>query len=155
MIGDVGRPDLRDFSSDADMQRRRLAAMMYDTIHEKFAKLNDDVLLYPSHGAASLCGKSIRKVAGSTIGYEKQSNHAFQRRLKGEFVEVLLHDQPFVPKYFSYNVALNIKGAPEIEKSVASINRLPRNYQPEAKTIVIDARPQAVFKASFLPDAIN
>lgn len=155
LIGDVGRPDLRDFASDADTQRRRLAGMMYDTIHEKFAKLNDDVLLYPCHGAGSLCGKSIRKAASSTIGYERQNNHAFQKRLKAEFVEVLLNDQPFVPNYFQYNVALNIKGAPAIEKSIASINRLARNYQPEAKAIVIDTRPQAVFKASFLRDAIN
>jgi hydroxyacylglutathione hydrolase len=155
LIGDVGRPDLRDFSIDPDAQRQRLAGMMYDTIHEKFARLSNDVIVYPAHGAGSLCGKTIRKAASSTIGYERENNHAFQKKMKADFVQSLLADQPFVPKYFQYDVELNIKGAPELGKSIASINRLAKNYQPGVNAIVIDARPQDLFKASYLPNAIN
>lgn len=155
LIGDVGRPDLRDFSTNPDVQRQRLAGMMYDTIHEKFAKLKDDVIVYPGHGAGSLCGKTIRNAASSTIGYERENNHAFQKRLKADFVQSILNDQPFVPKYFPYDVALNIKGAPELKTSIARIHHLPKNYQPEADAIIIDTRPQAIFKASFIPKAIN
>ena len=115
-LGDVGRPDLLDFSRESNEQRKHLAAMMYDTIHQKFAKLDDDVIVYPAHGAGSLCGKSIRKAASSTIGYEKKSNYAFENRTKDEFVSLLLSDQPFIPKYFAYDVHLNRKGAPGIKR---------------------------------------
>ncbi|QMU26684.1 MBL fold metallo-hydrolase [Adhaeribacter radiodurans] len=155
LIGDVGRPDLRDFSKNTDAQRQRLAEMMYDTIHEKFAKLEDDVILYPAHGAGSLCGRSIRKAASSTIGYEKQHNYAFEKRTKAEFVSLLLSDQPFIPKYFPYAVGLNIIGAPELKASLAKIKYLPKNYQPEANALIIDSRPAAAFKASYLTNAIN
>lgn len=155
LIGDVGRPDLRDFSIAPEAQRQRLAGMMYDTIHEKFAELSDDVIVYPAHGAGSLCGKTIRKAATSTIGYERKNNHAFQKKTKADFVQSLLSDQPFVPKYFQYDVELNIKGAPDLGKSVTNIDRLPKNYQPHANAIVVDARPQDLFKASYLPNAIN
>ena len=154
-LGDVGRPDLLDFSRESDKQRKYLAAMMYDTIHQKFAKLNDDVIVYPSHGAGSLCGKSIRKAASSTIGYEKQNNYAFENRTKDEFVSLLLSDQPFIPKYFAYDVHLNKKGAPVLKESLAKLNYLPKNYQPASRALIVDTRPAAVFKNSYLPGAIN
>ena len=154
-LGDVGRPDLLDFSKESDKQRRYLAAMMYDTIHQKFAKLNDDVIVYPSHGAGSLCGKSIRKAASSTIGFEREHNYAFENRTKEEFVNLLLSDQPHIPKYFAYDIDLNHKGAPELKSSLASIRFLPKNSKPDSKAIIIDTRPEAMFKSSYLPNAIN
>jgi hydroxyacylglutathione hydrolase len=154
-LGDVGRPDLLDYSKESDRQRKNLAALMYDTIHEKFAKLNDEVIVYPSHGAGSLCGKSIRKAASSTIGYEKQTNYAFEKRTKAEFVNLLLSDQPFIPKYFAYDVRLNHQGAPEFKSSLAKINYLPKNYQPEASSLIVDTRPAAMFRSSYLHNAIN
>lgn len=154
-LGDVGRPDLLDFSSESEKQRKYLAAMMYDTIHQKFAKLNDDVIVYPSHGAGSLCGKSIRKAASSTIGYEKLNNYAFENRTKDEFVNLLLSDQPFIPKYFAYDIHLNIKGAPALKANLEKLNYLPKNYQPEVGALIIDTRPAAVFKSSYLSGAIN
>jgi hydroxyacylglutathione hydrolase len=154
-LGDVGRPDLLDFSSESEKQRKYLAALMYDTIHQKFAKLNDDVIVYPSHGAGSLCGKSIRKAASSTIGYEKQNNYAFENRSKDEFVALLLSDQPFIPKYFAYDVHLNLKGAPALKESLQNLNYLPKNYSPAPGSLIIDIRPATVFKGSYLPGAIN
>lgn len=154
-FGDVGRPDLLDYSNESQKKRQYLAEMMYETIHQKFAKLQDDVVLYPSHGAGSLCGKSIRKAKSSTVGYEKQYNYAFEKRTKDEFVKLLLSDQPFIPKYFAYDVELNAKGAPELKSSLAKIKNLPKNYQPDAQALLIDTRPAAVFNASYLPNAIN
>ncbi|WP_353719031.1 MBL fold metallo-hydrolase [Dyadobacter sp. 676] len=154
-IGDVGRPDLREFSKKTEAQRQRLAEMMYDTVHNKFAKLADDVVVYPAHGAGSLCGKSIRKALSSTIGEEKQSNYAFETRPKEEFVKLLLSDQPFIPAYFKYDVELNMAGAPELKSGLAAVRRLARNYRPEANATVIDARPANLFKASYIPDAVN
>jgi hydroxyacylglutathione hydrolase len=54
-IGDVGRPDLSKKHSPA-----QLAAMLYDSLHGKLMKLGDEVLVYPAHGAGSLCGRNLR-----------------------------------------------------------------------------------------------
>ncbi len=154
-FGDVGRPDLLDFSNESNRQRAYLAGMMYDTIHHKFSKLDDDVILYPSHGAGSLCAKSIRKGVSSTIGYEKQNNYAFENRTKEEFIGLILSDQPFIPKYFAYDVGMNREGAPAFQASLSAIKYLPKNYKPEHDALIIDSRPAAAFKASYLPNAIN
>lgn len=154
-LGDVGRPDLLDYSKESDKQRKHLAELMYDTIHEKFAKLHGDVIVYPSHGAGSLCGKSIRKAASSTIGYEKQTNYAFENRSKDEFVKLLLSDQPFIPKYFAHDVRLNHEGAAVMKVSTAKVKTLPKNYQPVTNAIIVDSRPQSDFKHSHLKNAIN
>jgi hydroxyacylglutathione hydrolase len=155
LIGDVGRPDLRDFTNNVEAQRQRLAEMMYETIHKKFAKLDDAVIVYPAHGAGSLCGKSIRKAVSSSIGYEKQHNYAFEKRTKAEFVSLLLSDQPFIPKYFPYTVGLNIQGAPALSSSLSNISYLPKNHKPAATALIIDTRTAENFKKSYLPNAIN
>ena len=154
-LGDVGRPDLLDFSKESDRQRKYLAGLMYDTIHDKFARLDDDVIVYPAHGAGSLCGKSIRKAVSSTIGYEKQFNYAFEKRTKSEFVSLLLSDQPFIPKYFAYDVGLNLQGAPGLISSIEKVRFLAKNFQPEADALIVDTRPAPVFKSSYITNAIN
>ena len=128
--------------------------MMYDTIHQKFAKLDDDVIVYPAHGAGSLCGRSMRKATSSTIGYEKAHNYAFENRTKAEFVS-LFRATSLLFLNFPFDVGLNIKGAPDVKESISKINYLPKNYQPDAKALVIDSHPATVFKASYLTNAIN
>ncbi|WP_183573064.1 MBL fold metallo-hydrolase [Mucilaginibacter sp. X5P1] len=155
LIGDVGRPDLRDYSNNVLAQRKRLAAMMYHTIHEKFAKLNNDVIVYPAHGAGSLCGKAMRDVPSSTIGYEKAHNYAFQPRSESDFVQLLISDLPFIPKYFPYDVALNVHGALAVKTSITNVNVLDKNFHVAANEFIIDGRPAALFKNSYITDAIN
>jgi len=155
LIGDVGRPDLRESTASKDAQRKTLAGQMYHTVHDKFGKLADDVIVYPAHGAGSLCGKAIRDAASSTIGEEKANNYAFKIKDKAEFVAALLSDLPFVPKYFPYDVKLNIKGAPDLQPSLSAVKILEKNYQPQADALIIDGRPGAVFKKSYLKGAVN
>lgn len=155
LIGDVGRPDLRESAASKESQRKTLAGQMYDTIHSKFGKLADDVIVYPAHGAGSLCGKAIRDAASSTIGEEKANNYAFRIKDKAEFVALLLSDLPSVPKYFPYDVKLNIKGAPDLQPALSAVKILDKNYQPQPDALIIDSRPGAVFKKSYLKGAVN
>src|SRR3984957_11366584 len=80
-IGDVGRPDLsKDFTS------AQLAAMLYDSLHNKLMTLPDRVLVYPAHGAGSLCGRNMRAERSSTIGTERLTNYPLQTKGKADFV---------------------------------------------------------------------
>ena len=103
-IGDVGRPDLRENVGNVTSKRDDLARQMYHSTREKLMKLPDDVLVYPSHGAGSLCGKGLSSANVSTIGAEKMSNAALQEINEEQFVKFLSSDHPFVPKYFGYDV---------------------------------------------------
>lgn len=154
-IGDVGRPDLRENAGNLKAKRKELAIQMYDSTRNKLMKLADDVVVYPAHGAGTLCGKSLSDANKSTIGKEKMNNHALQKMTKEEFVGILTENQPFIPKYFGYDVDLNKKGAPDHDLSVKAVKILKDGNDLEKEVVIIDARPQKQFKSGHLKGAIN
>jgi glyoxylase-like metal-dependent hydrolase (beta-lactamase superfamily II)/rhodanese-related sulfurtransferase len=158
-IGDCGRPDLREQAGSITMTRKDLAKKMYYSLREKYIPLADDVLLYPAHGAGSLCGKGLSQQNTSTMGAEKLSNWSLQKLSEEEFVQKLLADQPFVPKYFPYEVGLNKKGAENFGESISKVEKIKaENLETEKldpSIVIIDSRPQQQFKKGHLKDAIN
>lgn len=68
-IGDVGT-DLAQHVI-ADLTEEKLAAHLYDSLREKIMPLNDDIIVYPAHGAGSACGKSLSKETSDTLGNQK------------------------------------------------------------------------------------
>ncbi|MDQ4141997.1 MAG: rhodanese-like domain-containing protein [Bacteroidota bacterium] len=154
-IGDVGRPDLRENVGSITAKREELARQMYHSIRDKIMSLPDDVLVYPAHGAGSLCGKGMSDAKRSSIGAEKRGNPALQDMSEEEFVKYLLADQPFVPKYFAYAVELNKHGAPTYKPSINHVPHLPPQYSLDKNTLIIDTRPEKLFKQGHLPGAIN
>lgn len=154
-IGDVGRPDLRGSGDNVDKMRRDLAREMYFTIHNKLKKLSDDITVYPGHGAGTLCGKSLSSDPTSSMGREKKENYAFKERSEESFINILLENQPFIPPYFSYDVALNMTGAADLSKSLAGIKALETENEISIGEIIIDTRPEKEFKDSHLSGAIN
>ncbi|MBB6610519.1 MBL fold metallo-hydrolase [Pontibacter sp. Tf4] len=154
-IGDVGRPDLRESAGNVTAKREELARQMYKSTREKLMKLADDVVVYPAHGAGSLCGKGLSDANSSTIGDEKLGNYALKPMSEDEFVKVLTEDQPFVPKYFGYDVGLNKQGAPDYKPSVEGVAKLEKNYTPEDGAVIVDARSEKVFKQGHYKGAIN
>src|SRR6185369_9362974 len=97
-IGDVGRPDL---AGGKGYNPQMMAAMMYDTLHEKILKLPDETEVYPAHGAGSMCGKSLSTETSSTIGQQRKLNYALQPMTKAEFVTMMTSDLPEAPVYFA------------------------------------------------------
>ncbi len=154
-IGDVGRPDLRENVGNLTAKKEQLARQMYASTREKIMPLGDEILVYPAHGAGSLCGKSLSNELFSTLGQQKKDNYALQEMSEVDFVNTLLADQPFIPKYFGYDVLLNKKGAKNYTESINAVPRIPKNAVLEAGILVIDTRPQAQFKQAHLPKSIN
>jgi len=154
-VGDVGRPDLRGSGENAAQMREELARKMYQTIHTLLKTLPEDLIVYPGHGAGTLCGKSLSTDSSSTIGREIRENYAFQPRSEADFTKILLEDQPFIPNYFPFDVALNLKGAPALEKSLLHIRQLTSLEAIPEGTLLIDTRPEKQFKKGHHPQAIN
>ena len=105
-IGDVGRPDLL---ASIGVTADELADMLYDSITNKLVKLPDATLVYPAHGAGSLCGKSLSSDTVSTIGEQKKFNYALQPMSREEFKKIVTADQPEAPDYFVHDAILNRK----------------------------------------------
>ncbi len=154
-IGDCGRPDLREGAGRVQVKREDLAVQMYHSLREKLMKMNDDVLVYPAHGAGTLCGKNLGKENSSTIGKEKMTNWSLQDASEAEFVKNLLTDQPFVPAYFPYNVELNRKGAKAFDKAINDIPLEEREPSINQDLWVVDVRDEKDFKKGHLPHSVN
>ena len=114
-IGDVGRPDLR---AALGWKPEVLARMLYGSLTTKLLGLPDATLVYPAHGAGSLCGRNIGKEAVSTIGVQRTTNYALQPMSEDDFVKMITADQPEAPAYFTYDAVLNTKERPTLEKSL-------------------------------------
>lgn len=151
-IGDVGRPDLREKAGNMKAKREELAGMMYDTVTTKFNDFPDDAVVYPAHGAGSLCGKNLSDAASSTLADERRDNWAFQKQSKEDFMATILDGQPFIPSYFGFNVDINKTGAESLEPA---ISRVPFKKEATATGLIVDMRDEATFKKGHLPGSIN
>jgi glyoxylase-like metal-dependent hydrolase (beta-lactamase superfamily II)/rhodanese-related sulfurtransferase len=154
-VGDVGRPDLREKAGAINLSRQDLARMMYNTIQTKLLPLPDDVVVYPAHGAGSLCGKALSNAVSTTIGEQRFSNPSLQPMDEDSFVERLLADQPFIPKYFGAAVEMNRVGAPNLQEALASISFSNSIVGLPPAVLVIDTRSGDAFKSGHLPSALN
>ena len=155
-VGDVGRPDLRVALgwSAAD-----LGGMLYESLTKKLLPLPDASLVYPAHGAGSLCGKAISKETVSTIGEQRHVNYALQPMTKSAFVELVTADQPDAPPYFTYDAVLNSKERPTLDETLArELNPMTLDQVLALQDVggqLLDTRDPAEFAAAHLRGSIN
>jgi glyoxylase-like metal-dependent hydrolase (beta-lactamase superfamily II)/rhodanese-related sulfurtransferase len=154
-IGNVGRPDLREKAGNMKAKRLELAKQMYQTMQTKFNDLPDDTVVYPAHGAGSLCGKNMSDASSSTLGNERQGNWAFKDQSEEEFVEEILKDQPFIPAYFGFNVDLNRNGALNVQKAKYAVPVQLCVAEVKEGVTIVDARAEKLYKKGHLPNSIN
>jgi hydroxyacylglutathione hydrolase len=151
-IGDVGRPDLSKMHTPAE-----LAGMLYDSLNNKLLKLPDSVLVYPAHGAGSLCGRNMRAERSSTIGTERLTNYALQIKNRAEFIRQLTSNLPTRPEYFLQDAEINRAGAPALSDlpdlqplSAADVMSLMKEG-----TLALDIRAGDQFAAAHVPGSVN
>ncbi len=154
-IGDCGRPDLREGAGSIQLSRNELASLMYHSLHHKLALLNDDVIVYPAHGAGTLCGKNLSSTPQSTIGIEKQTNWSLQPQTEEEFIEELLADQPFIPAYFPFDVEQNRKGAAPFQPSIDKVEWSDRVPALKENILIVDIRDEKKYKLGSLSHSLN
>ena len=154
-IGDVGRPDLRENVGNMKAKRLELAKDMYRTMQNKYNHLPDEALVYPAHGAGSLCGKNMSNESSSTLGNERMGNWAFKKQTEAEFLENILKDQPIIPSYFGFNVDLNKHGAENVQISTSAVPLRFLVDEVEKGVLVVDTREEAIYKEGHFRNSIN
>jgi hydroxyacylglutathione hydrolase len=151
-IGDVGRPDL-----STQYTSTQLAGMLYDSLHGKLLKLNDSVLVYPAHGAGSLCGRNMRAERSSTIGTERLTNYALQIAGRDEFIRQLTTNLPERPEYFLQDAQINRTGAPALSEQTEMPPVSPQELKAllDQDVFALDVRPNADFATAHVPGSVN
>ncbi|WP_152049638.1 MBL fold metallo-hydrolase [Tautonia marina] len=155
-IGDVGRPDLL---ASIGVTADELAEMLYNSITNKLVKLPDETLIYPAHGAGSLCGKQLSTERVSTIGEQKKYNYALQPMSKEQFIKLVEVDQPDAPDYFVHDAILNRKERSSLDETMKralrplDLDEFLRIRDEGAQ--VLDVREAADFEGAHLAGAIN
>jgi glyoxylase-like metal-dependent hydrolase (beta-lactamase superfamily II)/rhodanese-related sulfurtransferase len=157
-VGDVGRPDLAQKGDELTMND--LAGMLYDSLHNKIARLANDVIVYPGHGAGSSCGKNIGPETFSTIGDEKQTNYALQPQTKEEFIKSVTEGLSSPPQYFPINARINKEGYESLDEVLKkALVPLPLNalklLMNDDNVILLDTRPASTFIKGFIPGSVS
>lgn len=155
-IGDVGRPDLM---ASQGVTAEELASMLYDSIHDKLLPLPDETLVYPAHGAGSLCGRNLSTDTFSTMGTQRLYNYALQPMTREAFVALVTADQPEAPSYFAYDAMLNRRERGTLDDTLEralnalSLNDFMRLRDEGAQAL--DVRDPADYGGAHLRDSFN
>src|SRR5580658_6076565 len=155
-IGDVGRPDLR---ASLGWSANDLGAYLYDSLHNKLLMLPDETLVYPAHGAGSLCGKNLSSDTVSSLGDQRRFNYALQPMSKEEFIRLVTADQPDAPPYFTYDAILNTREHATLDKNLEQVLR-PIDLDEvlrmgDSGAQILDVRDAAEYAKGHLAGSIN
>lgn len=155
-VGDVGRPDLL---ASIGVTAEQLANMLYKSLHEVILPLPDETVVYPAHGAGSMCGKSLGKETFTTLGKQRRFNYALQPMTPEEFREMVTADQPVAPTYFVHDAILNRKERQTLgvatRKMQVPLTLDDLRREQNAGAMLLDVREPGEFAAAHMKGAVN
>ena len=155
-IGDVGRPDLR---ASLGWTANELGSHLYDSLHKQLLPLQDKTLVYPAHGAGSLCGKNLSSDTVSSMGDQRRLNYALQPMTKQEFISLVTADQPDAPAYFTYDAILNTRERitldENLERVLGPIDLAEVVRMGDEGCQILDVRDPAEYAKGHLAGSIN
>jgi len=150
-IGDVGRTDF--FPDRAE----EVSGMLYDSIFQKLLPLGDHVLLWPAHGAGSVCGAGMADRSFSTIGYERKHNPVLQKTDRDEFIRYKVNEEHFYPPYFRQMEKYNQQGPPQLDE-LPHPKPLPPDEFANAMDegmVVVDVRSPEAYAGAHVPKSYS
>ena len=159
-LGDVGRPDLSHFRKENSYTKFELAEMLFKSLRDKIMPLNDDIIIYPGHGAGSACGKNMMNITYDTLKNQKKVNYALRGNMtQSEFINEVTFGLERPPEYFPMNVEMNQYGYKDLDEVIKNSTKLlnPKEFDQIAKkenTIILDVRHQNDFVKGHIPGSI-
>ena len=157
-LGDVGRPDLAQKA--AHLTQEELAGLLYESLTQKILPLDDEITVYPAHGAGSACGKNMMKETVDSLGNQKKVNYALNQPNKQAFIEAVTDGLLPPPAYFGMNVAMNKKGYGSFDEVLnRGMTALSADdFEGMAENtgaLILDTRSNADFAKGFIPQSVN
>ncbi|WP_223600373.1 rhodanese-like domain-containing protein [Chryseobacterium sp. GVT01B] len=157
-LGDVGRPDLAQ--KGANMTQEELAGLLYESLYHKILPLDDDITVYPAHGAGSACGKNMQKETVDTLGNQKKTNYALNQKDRQSFIKEVTDGLLPPPAYFGMNVMMNRKGYSSFDEVLSQgLHALaPEQFEEIAEAsgaMILDVRDNHEFAKGFIQQSVN
>jgi len=157
-LGDAGRPDLAQKA--ANMTQEELAGLLYESLYRKILPLDDNIVVYPAHGAGSACGKNMQKETMDTLGNQKKTNYALNQKGKESFIKAVTEGLLPPPAYFGMNVAMNKKGYKSFDEILSKGLHAfsPDVFEEIAEhsgALILDVRNNENFAKGFVPQSVN
>ena len=149
-VGDVGRTDF--FPDRAE----EVAGLLYDSIFNKILPLGDQAILYPAHGAGSVCGDNMATREFSTLGYERRNNAILQKTDRREFIEHKINEHHYKPPYFKKMEEYNLNGAPPLAELPRPYPLNPDRFEAAVQSgaVAVDLRSPEAFAGAFIPGSL-
>ena len=149
-IGDVGRTDF--FPERAE----EVAGLLYDSLFDKLLPLGDGVLIYPAHGAGSVCGSGMATREFSSLGFERRFNPALQVQNKQEFIQKKVAEAHYTPPYFKQMEKFNLKGQPPLARLPRPRPLSPKQMSAEIEKglLLLDTRSPEAYSGASIPGSL-
>lgn len=149
-VGDAGRTD---FFPD---RAREVAGLLYDSIFAKILPLGDQTILYPAHGAGSVCGDKMASREFSTLGHERRNNPVLQQTDREGFIDYKISESHNRPPYFHKMEEYNLSGAPPLPELPRPCPLHPDQVEDavEKGAVLVDLRSPEAFSGAFIPGSL-
>ncbi len=150
-VGDVGRTDFFPGKEE------EVAGLLYDSLFNKILPLGNEVIIYPAHGAGSVCGAGLAAREFSTIGYERKHNRILQMKDRDKFIAYKAAEHHYKAPYFKMMEKYNLEGIPLVNKlpepKPVSADEFDKRLQKGL--LAIDIRSPEAFAGAHIPGSIN
>jgi rhodanese-related sulfurtransferase len=133
--------------------------MLYDSLQNRIMPLEDDVIVYPAHGAGSACGKNLGPNTYSTIGEQKITNYALQPQSREAFIKSVSDGLTAPPTYFPINARINKEGYESLEgilqQGLTPLSAAEFMDWKKKDAILLDTRKSGDFAQKFVPGSVS
>tara|TARA_R110000823_G_scaffold27609_8_gene80357 strand:+ start:15292 stop:16659 length:1368 start_codon:yes stop_codon:yes gene_type:complete len=147
-VGDVGRTDFYPHRA------HEVAGLLYDSLR-KILSLGDQAIVYPAHGAGSVCGSGMADRDISTLGHERRNNPRLRIENRESFIEQKIAEVHHTPPYFKHMEALNLRGAPAFQSPPAQAPLTLEKFKVlQQESVVIDVRSASAFLGAHIHNSL-
>ena len=146
-VGDVGRTDFYP------ERKEEVAGLLFDSL-QKLCGLGDQAIIYPAHGAGSVCGSGMADREFSTIGHERCNNPRLQIADREEFIEAKLAEHHYQPPYFRLMERLNVEGTSPAPRILRPKRLMLSDIREIDADHVVDVRDALAYASGHLPGSI-
>lgn len=151
IVGSAARTDLVSPELTEELARAQYRSL------RRLADLDDDVAVWPTHGAGSFCSAPPGSERTSTIGTERATNTLLRAESEDAFVKQLLDSLGSFPPYFLTLGEINRRG-PELvgpQGSLPGLGATEVARVVEAGAEIVDVRPFPDFAAAHVPGSVS
>ena len=146
-VGDVGRTDFYP------ERKEEVAGLLYDSL-QKICRLGDQAIIYPAHGAGSVCGSGMADREFSTVGHERRNNPRLRIFDRDEFIQAKIAEHHYQPPYFRLMERLNLEGADAAPRIMRPRRMGLQQITKSGADHLIDVREPLGYAGGHLPGAM-